>query len=1093
MSRAIKKFNGLNGTIGIDEVQKLADLAKQEGQTHLYNRLTAGLEEAKKHKAVQFNPGRLAVEEIPSCDLPGIDPIPSYITADEFTGLNKAVSPDDIYQYITDLILKRIEKADSLPWHTMWENTPDAANFKTYYNFESKKAYRGINFMLLNLDEFGNLVFRENPYFLTFKQIEKNKGKLRKGASATRVVYFTKLYRFVHFNKETREKQLEYATYNHKKYVNWLEKNKAQIESLTGKSIDLEKNKYLPILKYYNVFSGEDIDDIDFGDYPKSNTITRTDDEKIEAAEAIVSKYPSPPKVLFRGNQPAYYPMRDEILMTPANQFKNTQFFYSVFFHELTHSTGHSKRLDRGNDTRRRDGSKEDKKAYDFEELVAEMGSVFLCAESGILFHTRDQSAKYLSHYMGKLKKIMKDDNRFFFRAASASQAAADHILDRDKDGIPAYIKQLGKKGGSSTPKKEVAAVPAEKEVTAKETKKGNHKFKKEQTVQFSKRWGSVKPGAEGVIKELRKSVHGDPMYKIWLSKGKDGIFPETVLQLPKKKLTKKELEAANPAPKAIKPKSISVASAIDDILSLDKYKGISKIQANILYKYFKDDVEDMKFDNAGDSVKFYKTGSSFEIGNLKKETKYHVLDGDIEGEAAIVLTEPGRDLVASIKNRVESKRNQKQNYALFDGLNSYVPENINLKDALEFSKKHLEGKSIYHPDIGKKVKFTKPGIKKSIHGKGKITRTRLQLIYIAKDLLKKSRLYKTEKDNKNRSNVGVIYKLRALTTLDGKQFEVLITVQERENGAIYYDHTGIKLKRQNSKPGNESTPLSRAKLPLKENKVTKTKPNNKNIGLKSPTIEPKPIEDGQGYSGEKPRPLISGKPLKASDIANMDFEILPMDEGWENLFQTAPKNMRIAVWAKPKNGKTAACCNFAAYLTKFGPILYNFADQGINLSTKNLIEMSGMDKKPNAFITTTDKLEVLAQEIESTGAHHVVIDMINQYIDQGVTPHIFRKEILQRFPDVGFTLVMEVTKAGDFKGDQAWTHLVDQLVTIENYIMDTKGRYGNGEKITWEEGAQKYAPQRYAEIKENEEASPEPEIVANTPESEEVFDFNVY
>jgi hypothetical protein len=279
--------------------------------------------------------------------------------------------------------------------------------------------------------------------------------------------------------------------------------------------------------------------------------------------------------------------------------------------------------------------------------------------------------------------------------------------------------------------------------------------------------------------------------------------------------------------------------------------------------------------------------------------------------------------------------------------------------------------------------------------------------------------------------------------------------------------------------------------------KNTKTKPNSKKNGLKSPTIEPKPTEGGQSYSGESPRPLISGKQtLKASDIANMSFETLPLDEGWQNLFQQAPKNMRIAVWAKPKNGKTATCAAFASYLTKFGPILYNFADQGINLSTKNLIEMTGLDKKPNAFISVTDNLNTLAEEIEATGAHHVVIDMINQYINNGVTPHIFKKEILQRFPEVGFTLVMEVTKGGDFKGDQSWTHLVDQLVTIENYIADTKGRYGTGEKITWEEGAQKYAPQRYAEIKAEEtpdKTPPKNDVLDNTAENEEEINFKVY
>ncbi len=71
------------------------------------------------------------------------------------------------------------------------------------------------------------------------------------------------------------------------------------------------------------------------------------------------------------------------------------------------------------------------------------MGAVFLSAEAGTLFKTLDNSAKYLSGWNGRLVKEMKEDNRYFFRASSKSQAAADYILDRDKEGNPAYLKKL--------------------------------------------------------------------------------------------------------------------------------------------------------------------------------------------------------------------------------------------------------------------------------------------------------------------------------------------------------------------------------------------------------------------------------------------------------------------------------------------------------------------------------------------------------------------------------------------------------------------------------------------------------------------------
>src|SRR5690606_31523694 len=125
---AVKRFNGLSGMADRATVKKMLIIAEAEGQNTLSRRLDAALREGKKYDTVIFNPGPLALEEIPSCDLPGIDQVPPYISAEDYHGLNKAVSPDEIYQYITDLMLKRIEEAGSLPWHQMWE---DKLNFKT--------------------------------------------------------------------------------------------------------------------------------------------------------------------------------------------------------------------------------------------------------------------------------------------------------------------------------------------------------------------------------------------------------------------------------------------------------------------------------------------------------------------------------------------------------------------------------------------------------------------------------------------------------------------------------------------------------------------------------------------------------------------------------------------------------------------------------------------------------------------------------------------------------------------------------------------------------------------------------------------------
>lgn len=1092
MSEAIKKFNTLSGKITLTEVKKIAQLAKDEGQTALYNRLQKGIETANGNPNVVFIPGPLAIEQVPYYDLPGLEPIPDYITPEDFTGLNKAVSPDDIYTMITNKLIGFIKEAKKGDYKKKWEGKKYGKGYLIPFNFVSKKRYRGVNHFLLT-DYTEPL---ENPFFLTFKQVEKLKGKVKKGSKGHEVVYFTRLYTY-----SQKEPALSFGTYDKKKFEKWFEDHKHQIPKIKH-----NLDHAVPILKYYKVFNGKDVEGIDFDlDNFKTGYIENElpPNEPMPIADAIVANFPEPQvPIKHGGDKAAYYPGFDHIKMPHKADFETAQDYYRTLFHELGHSTGASNRLNR--DLSGRFGSKK----YAFEELIAELNAVFVSAEAGFMWHTNKNHAGYLKSWNSFLTQI-EDDNRFVMRAASQAQKAADFILQPDSEGIPLYHKTIKKKTEKPAKNK------TEPKTTTAPKKKGIHKFEKGQTVQLSKKWGKDPKGTTGKIKQLKKSVHGDPMYSLTIGR-QVRMFPETVLQLPKKKLTKKELEAANPEGKKVKPKSVSVRTAISDVLMLDKFnfKEVSPLKASLIFNLFKN-IDLSEGETAVDNA------SDYAIGVLKNDGPFHSYY-DITQE--IYLTELGAEFVNAVKNRLESLRNQKYNYALFEGLAghnqldpAWFPQwgqfKNKPKEAIKFLMEVKKGdalSALYRKEIGyidivwgeNDPKTNKGfGLKHIIEKHGKEIE---QLGFKVEDFIPIAVMFGDYKISK---------KYRNRIELIGNAFKIIITKDKIKNKTFVltaFDLRPEKLKglkgelvdinveklrehnKRNNGAGFTMPPLYGTTLICK-NKATKTKPNHQKNGLKSPKTEitePKTNAGGVSYSGESSRPPLSGKTLKASDVANMQFETLPLDQGWEHLFQTAPKNMRIAVWAKPKNGKTAACCKWAAYLTRFGPVLYNFADQGINLSTKNLILMSGLDQKPNAHISTTDNIKELAAEIESTGAHHVVIDMINQYIAHGVTPHIFKKEILQRFPDVGFTLVMEVTKTGNFKGDQSWTHLVDQLVTIDHYIMQTKGRYGTGEMISWHEGAKKYNPARYKEIIGNMEIEAAPII---EPEETEEYNFVVY
>ena len=121
----------------------------------------------------------------------------------------------------------------------------------------------------------------------------------------------------------------------------------------------------------------------------------------------------------------AYYRPAIDLVNVPAiRYFESGEEYYSTLFHELAHSTGHAKRLNR-------EGVNEvaafGTAIYSKEELIAEMSAAYLCASCGIEQKTLNNSAAYIGGWLRKLK----DDKRLVVFAAAAAQKAADFILAR--------------------------------------------------------------------------------------------------------------------------------------------------------------------------------------------------------------------------------------------------------------------------------------------------------------------------------------------------------------------------------------------------------------------------------------------------------------------------------------------------------------------------------------------------------------------------------------------------------------------------------------------------------------------------------------
>ena len=113
--------------------------------------------------------------------------------------------------------------------------------------------------------------------------------------------------------------------------------------------------------------------------------------------------------------------------MPRREAFDSPEFYYSVLFHELTHSTGAVNRLNRSTLNQ---ALKFGDTNYSKEELVAEMGSSFLSGHTGIEQVTLNNSAAYLNSWI----RTLKGDAKLVIVAAAAAQKATDYILNRQTE-----------------------------------------------------------------------------------------------------------------------------------------------------------------------------------------------------------------------------------------------------------------------------------------------------------------------------------------------------------------------------------------------------------------------------------------------------------------------------------------------------------------------------------------------------------------------------------------------------------------------------------------------------------------------------------
>ena len=286
-----------------------------------------------------------------------------------------------VYEIVTARIVEMLQQG-TIPWRKPWR--ADAGEPR---NVISGKAYRGINVFLLSAMPFAS------PYWLTYRQATERGGSVRKGSKGTPVVFWR-------WNKPGEQGQGR------------------EEQSGTDEQADTSQRRGAPLLRYYTVFNVEQCEGIE------APAATARTFQPIAECERIVSAMTKPPRIEHQGAQAFYRPSSDTVVTPRPELFDSPALYYSVLFHELTHSTGHESRLARKGIT---DAAMFGSHEYSREELIAEMGAAFLCGTAGIEAATLQDSTAYLANWI----KTLQGDSRLVVTAAAQSQKAADLILGR--------------------------------------------------------------------------------------------------------------------------------------------------------------------------------------------------------------------------------------------------------------------------------------------------------------------------------------------------------------------------------------------------------------------------------------------------------------------------------------------------------------------------------------------------------------------------------------------------------------------------------------------------------------------------------------
>jgi len=286
----------------------------------------------------------------------------------------------DVYTRVTAEIIAAVENGSG-EWRAPWHHNGTSVARPT--NVSSAKRYRGINTVALWVAAMASGYI--DGLWGTYRQWSEVGGQVRKGEHATTVVF-------------------------------WKE-----VASSDDRADDDDENGHRKMFaRAFSVFNVAQVDGYEAPPVP-----ILPDAERLAHADAFIANLGI--RTIFGGSEAYYQPSSDTISMPPFECFRDAAAFYGVWLHEAGDGSAAAHRLDR--DLSGRFGSA----AYAAEECCVEILSGLVLADLGIAHHPRPDHAAYISSWL----RVLKEDSRAIFTAASKAQQAADWMHAQQPGPIP--------------------------------------------------------------------------------------------------------------------------------------------------------------------------------------------------------------------------------------------------------------------------------------------------------------------------------------------------------------------------------------------------------------------------------------------------------------------------------------------------------------------------------------------------------------------------------------------------------------------------------------------------------------------------------